>query len=222
MKYTTLIPFTLPFLGGTLTTASPCQLAPSPIPSGSSSTTITPAQILTIAPKSQSCANATDFVSECATATQAAPALSAAFKKYGLTNKAEQAAVLGIIAFESGEFRYNKNHFPSPGVEGKGTRNMQSVDFNKKYAASIPEIADRLEEVQDQPGAVLDLLLEDPVRDFGSGAWFLTTQCEESVREGLRNDGEQGWEAFIVDCVGTDASDERKGYWTSAVEALGA
>ncbi|CBF70935.1 hypothetical protein AN6535.2 [Aspergillus nidulans FGSC A4] len=216
MKFNTLI---LPFLAATLAGASPCQPAP---PSNSPSTTVTPAQILAIAPKSQSCANATDFVSECATASQAAPALSAAFKKYGLTNKAEQAAVLGIIAFESGEFRYNKNHFPSPGVEGKGTRNMQSVDFNKKYAASIPEIADRFEEIQDQPGPVLDLLLEDPVRDFGSGVWFLTTQCEESVREGLRNNGEQGWEGFIVDCVGTDANDERKGYWTSAVKALGA
>lgn len=101
-------------------------------------------------------------------------------------------------------------------------RNMQSVDFNKKYAASIPEIADRFKEIQDQPGPVLDLLLEDPVRDFGSGVWFLTTQCEESVREGLRNNGEKGWEGFIVDCVGTDANDERKGYWTSAVKALGA
>lgn len=115
MKFNTLI---LPFLAATLAGASPCQPAP---PSNSPSTTVTPAQILAIAPKSQSCANATDFVSECATASQAAPALSAAFKKYGLTNKAEQAAVLGIIAFESGEFRYNKNHFPSPGVEGKGS-----------------------------------------------------------------------------------------------------
>ncbi|KAL4801679.1 hypothetical protein BDV18DRAFT_148545 [Aspergillus unguis] len=179
---------------------------------------ITASQISSVAPKSSSCDGA-DFPEECATADQAAKALSSAFTKYKLSSKSEQAAVLGLIAMESGEFRYNKNHFP--GVEGQGTRNMQSPDFNKLYAASIESLADRFEAVKDQPGAVLDLLLEDSSVDFGSGAWFLTTQCEDSVREGLKSGSEDGWKGFITGCVGTEANDQRKSYWQKAVEALG-
>ncbi|RDW83950.1 uncharacterized protein DSM5745_04276 [Aspergillus mulundensis] len=213
MKFTSLVPLT--FLA--LTGASPCSQGPS-----DSTVTITPEQIIAIAPKSESCDGAVDFVSECGTAEQAAPAVSEAFTKYGLTNKAEQAAVLGLMAMESGEFRYNKNHWPEPGTVGKGTRNMQSVDFNKLYAASILEIADEFAKVQDQPGPVLDLLLQDPVLDYGSGAWFLTTQCNETVRSGLQNNGEEGWKAFITGCVVTEADEARRGYWSSAVTALGA
>lgn len=101
-------------------------------------------------------------------------------------------------------------------------RNMQSPDFNKKYAASIDSLKERFEAVKDQPGKVLDLLLEEPAVDFGSGAWFLTTQCEDSVRKELQSGSEEGWKGYIVDCVGTEANSERKGYWTAAVKALGA
>ncbi|KAL4877693.1 hypothetical protein BJY04DRAFT_197678 [Aspergillus karnatakaensis] len=210
MKYTTLLP-TILLSATTLVSASPC--APD-------YTTVTAAQIEAIAPKSASCENPEEIApEECATAAQAAPAFSAAFKKYKLTSKEEQAAVISISAFESGEFRFSRNHFP--GVEGQGTRNMQSPAFNKLYAASIPALSERFEEVQDEPGAVLELLLEDLSVDFGSSSWFLTTQCEESIREGLKKDGEKGWEAFIVDCVGTEANEERKGYWVAAKKALG-
>ncbi|KAL2855489.1 hypothetical protein BJY01DRAFT_2776 [Aspergillus pseudoustus] len=192
--------------------ASPC------IPQG---VTITAQQILHVAPNSTTCANApASTLGECATAAQAAPALSAAFTKYTLTSKAEQAAVLGLIAFESGEFEYNRNHHP--GVPGQGTRNMQSPAFNAKYAASIPAIKDQAEAVKDDPDAVLDLLVAVPEYDFGSGAWFLTTQCEESVRTALQSGSEAGWRGFIVDCVGTEANDARRKYWVRAVEALGA
>lgn len=212
MKFSVILPL-LPLLA----VASPTCKPSSP---GDS---LTAAQIEAVAPKSSSCANPDEVApEECATAAQAAPALTTAFKKYGVTSKAEQAAVLGLIAMESGEFRFSRNHFPSPGVEGKGTRNMQSPDFNKEYAASIDALKERFEAVKSQPGKVLDLLLEDPAVDFGSGAWFLTTQCEDSVRKNLQSGSEEGWEGYIVDCVGTEANEERKGYWTAAVKALGA
>ncbi|OJJ52628.1 hypothetical protein ASPSYDRAFT_164401 [Aspergillus sydowii CBS 593.65] len=210
MKFSVILPF-FPLLAVASPTCKP----------SSSGDTLTAAQIETVAPKSSSCANPDKVApEECATAAQAAPALTTAFKKYGVTSKAEQAAVLGLIAFESGEFRFSRNHFP--GVEGQGTRNMQSPDFNKKYAASIDALKEKFEEVKDQPGKVLDLLLEDPAVDFGSGAWFLTTQCDDSVREKLQSGNEEGWKGYIVDCVGTEANSERKGYWTAAVKALGA
>ncbi|KAL2815915.1 hypothetical protein BJX63DRAFT_152532 [Aspergillus granulosus] len=183
--------------------------------------TITPEQILHVAPNSTTCADAPAIApGECATAAQAAPALSAAFTKYALTSIAEQAAVLGLIAFESGEFKYNRNHFP--GVPGQGTRNMQSPTFNAEYASSIPAIKDQAEVVKDDPDAVLDLLVAVPEYDFGSGAWFLTSQCTDPVRTALQSGSEDGWRGYIVNCVGTEANDARREYWVRAVEALGA
>lgn len=111
MKFSVILPL-LPLLA----VASPTCKPSSP---GDS---LTAAQIEAVAPKSSSCANPDEVApEECATAAQAAPALTTAFKKYGVTSKAEQAAVLGLIAMESGEFRFSRNHFPSPGVEGKGS-----------------------------------------------------------------------------------------------------
>ena len=81
---------------------------------------ITEDQILEIAPKSTSCDGA-EFKDECATADEAASAISASFKRYRVTSRAEQAAIIGLVAFESGEFKYNRSHFPKPGVEGKGS-----------------------------------------------------------------------------------------------------
>ncbi|KAL4936850.1 hypothetical protein BDV06DRAFT_84781 [Aspergillus oleicola] len=182
---------------------------------------LTPAQIKLIAPKSASCANVTTFTDECRTAEQAAPALTTAFLNYGVTSKAEQAAVLGLIAFESGEFRYARNHFPEPGNPGQGTRNMQSPTFNQEYGASFPSIADRIAEAGDDLSAMLDIILEDPVRDFGSGAWFLTNHCDMEFRAPLQTGSEEGWEGFITECVGTDANGDRRGYWVKAKQALG-
>lgn len=93
-------------------------------------------------------------------------------------------------------------------------------DYNLKYAESIPELASELDDIRDQPDKVLDLLLEDEMYDFGSGAWFLTSQCEESVRDALRKGDEQGWREYISQCVGTTVTDARKGYWEKAKEAL--
>ncbi|KAF9888544.1 hypothetical protein FE257_008475 [Aspergillus nanangensis] len=78
---------------------------------------ITPAQIEAIAPKSQSCGNA-DLSDECATSKQAVPAIARSFATYKVISPAEKAAVIGLMAFESVEFQYSRNH--SPGVPGQG------------------------------------------------------------------------------------------------------
>jgi hypothetical protein len=98
---------------------------------------------------------------------------------------------------------------------------MQSPAFNAEYASSIPAIKEQAKAVKDDPDAVLDLLVAVPEYDFGSGAWFLTTQCEEPIRTALQSGSEEGWKGFIVECVGTEANDARRGYWVSAKEALG-
>ncbi|KKK26977.1 hypothetical protein ARAM_007533 [Aspergillus rambellii] len=186
---------------------------------GSTSTSITPSQIEAIAPKAKACENP-PAPDECATAAQAAPYIARSFATYNVTARAEQAAVLGLMAFESVEFRYNRNH--SPGVPGQGTRNMQSPGFNAEYAASIPGLKEALDGgAQGDVVKVLDLLRGNAEYDFGSGAWFLTTQCSAEVRAALRTGSEEGWAGFLTRCVGTDANEERKGYWVRAVQVLG-
>lgn len=99
-------------------------------------------------------------------------------------------------------------------------RNMQSPAYNKKYASSIPALKDKAAKVSD-PADLLDLLRGDETYDFGSGAWFLTTQCSKDVRAKLQKGDEAGWQMYISDCVGTSVTDERKEYWERAVKALG-
>lgn len=100
-------------------------------------------------------------------------------------------------------------------------RNMQSPSFNKKYASSLPALKDKLPSVTNSPADLLDLLRSDGAMDFGSGAWFLTTQCSKEVRAALADGSETGWQRYISDCVGTSVTEERKAYWERAVKALG-
>lgn len=79
---------------------------------------ITSDQILAISPNSSTCDNP-PAEGECATAEQAAPYISDSFTTYGIDNAAEQAALVSLMAFESGDFKYNRNHFP--GVAGQGS-----------------------------------------------------------------------------------------------------
>jgi hypothetical protein len=98
---------------------------------------------------------------------------------------------------------------------------MQSPAYNKKYASSLPELKDKLPSVSNSPAELLDLLRNDPVTDFGSAAWFLTTQCSKEVRAALADGSEMGWQRFISDCVRTSVTNERKEYWERAVKAIG-
>ncbi|KAJ5873488.1 uncharacterized protein N7473_013361 [Penicillium subrubescens] len=211
-----LTPLTLLLALGTTTLAHPLH-RPTHKTKSKADITITESQILTIAPTSNTCDNP-PAVGECATAKTAATYTSQSFDKYGVTSKAEQAAVLSLMAFESLDFKYNKNHFP--GVAGQGTRNMQSPTFNSKYASSLPSLADKLPSVANSPADLLDLLRANEAFDFGSGAWFLTTQCSDDVRSALQKGDEAGWERYIMGCVGTSVTDERRSYWERAVKAL--
>ncbi|KAI9761970.1 MAG: hypothetical protein M4579_000753 [Chaenotheca gracillima] len=188
--------------------------------------TVTAAQLQQIAPTSNTCSGA-PAADECRTATQAAPLISQAFSTYAISTPGEMAALIGLMAFETDDFKYDKNHYP--GTPGQGTRNMQMITYNYKYAASIPALVSQLQAAApggtvptdpDAQNAVRQLVLTDQY-DFGSAAWFLTTQCGPSVRAGLQAGSETGWETYISSCVGTTVTDDRKAYWTRALAALG-
>ncbi|KAL8722610.1 MAG: hypothetical protein Q9225_000916 [Loekoesia sp. 1 TL-2023] len=178
----------------------------------------TSSALLAVVPKANTCDGA-PFPQECKTADEAAPFINQSFRTYGITTPGEAAAVIAIMAFESGEFKYNINHFPD--TPGQGTRNMQSPEFNLKYAQSIPGLKDKLAAAGSDPKAVLALLTANGEYDFGSGAWFLTTQCSDTVKAGLKTGSLAGWQSYITDCIHTTATPERQAYWERAAKALG-
>ncbi|GKT42260.1 uncharacterized protein ColSpa_02441 [Colletotrichum spaethianum] len=185
--------------------------------------------IAAVAPKSVSCAGVTDFPDECATANHAAQYIPAAFQKYGIYRPGEIAGVLSLMAFETGDFRYSRNHFPAPGRPGQGTRNMQMPSYNLMYALAIPELKDNATAIaggvtdgstlsDDKKNAILDLVLPDDY-SWGSAAWFLSTQCDQGVRDGLADGTVKGFTLYM-ECIGTSGTEDRVEYWTRAKAAF--
>jgi hypothetical protein len=79
---------------------------------------LTEQQVLAIAPNSADCTKAS-FPDECTNATVATEQLNKAFKAYKVWSLGPKAALASLIAFESGDFVYNINHFP--GRPGQGS-----------------------------------------------------------------------------------------------------
>jgi hypothetical protein len=179
---------------------------------------LTAATLITIAPQSESCAGA-DFPDECADAQQAAAALNKAFATYKITSKGEQAAIVAYELFESGNFKFSKNHYP--GRPGQGTRMMAMPTYVEKYATSVAG-ADAVQKAKAAGGdagleAVLALVNSDDEKSFGSAAWFVSTECSDDVRAGLAAATEDGWVKFLTECVQTTATPDRNPAWTAAV-----
>ncbi|OCK85121.1 hypothetical protein K432DRAFT_377960 [Lepidopterella palustris CBS 459.81] len=190
-----------------LTSAIPCRRS-----------TLTAAAIEQIDPDTSSCANAPAIApGECRTADQAVPYIAQSFATYGVMTPGEQAALLALMLFESGGFKYNKNHYP--GVPGQGTRNMQSPEFNEEYAKSLYPAAQVQAAKAQGDAAVLDLVNNDQ-DSFGSAAWFLTTQCSPTIRQGLAAGTQNGWAAYLTQCVGTADTAERDPLWNKAVAVI--
>jgi hypothetical protein len=147
--------------------------------------------------------------------------------EYGIYHPSDIAALLSLMAYETADFKYNINHFPAPGRPGQGTRNMQMANYNLLYAKSIPELASPLSTIttasstdalsDDQLNAIRALVLPDQY-SFGSAAWFLTSQCNQT-RSQLQAGGQAGYEAYLS-CVGVSATAARLAYWDLANTAF--
>ncbi|PNH43529.1 hypothetical protein VD0004_g3978 [Verticillium dahliae] len=223
MHLSAILPATL--LGAT-------ALAAPLAPRGPTKTTAPDAEsiILATAPKSASCDPAADFAAECRTAAEAAPYLIKAFSDHKVYAPAEISALLSLIAFETGDLKYNRNHFPAPGRPGQGTRNLQMINFNLAYALDVPELRAEAESItagvgadsltDDQKNKVLELVLPDKY-SWASAAWFLTTQCDASVRAALQSGSREGLDKYLSECVGTEVTDDRVAYWQRAKDAFG-
>ncbi|KAI9746079.1 MAG: hypothetical protein M1818_000760 [Claussenomyces sp. TS43310] len=182
-------------------------------------------QLEIIAPTSNTCGGAL-FADECETAATAGPYLIDAMQKYKIYSPAEIVAILSLVAYETGDFKFSKNHYP--GRPGQGTRNMQMANYNLEYAMSIPALKSAALAIapqstttglsDDQLNQIRALVLSDEYA-WASAAWFLTTQCA-SIRTQLQTGGQSGWEAYLG-CVGTTATSDRLAYWTRANTAFG-
>ncbi|KAL1716895.1 hypothetical protein EV715DRAFT_254455 [Schizophyllum commune] len=181
-------------------------------------------QLLAMAPNTNSCVGA-KYPDECRVASQAAQPILDSFATYALNNTNEQAAVISLMLYESGEFKYNWGHFvagETVHTPGKGTRNMQSATYNEMYARELFG-DDKVNAANSTGGAdgILELVSPDGP-SFGSAAWFLTSQCDEAVRKGVQSGTQDGWSVYITDCIGTTVDQGRIDYWNKAKEALGA
>ncbi|KAJ3499943.1 hypothetical protein NM208_g17256 [Fusarium decemcellulare] len=161
---------------------------------------------------------------DCRTAKQAAPYIAQGMYRYGVYSVKEIAAVISLMAFESGDFRYKRNMFP--GRPGQGTANMQMANYNLLYAKCIPGVKEHFEGVDsvdgmsdDEKNDLLDLVTVDKY-NFASGPWFLTTQCDASVRKALDDDIDDGFAAYMK-CIDVEVTDDRLAYFNRAKEAFG-
>jgi hypothetical protein len=84
---------------------------------------VTAAQILSIVPDSTSCASA-EFPNECRTYEQVVDPINNSFETYDITSTGEIAALISLMAYESGNFLYQNNHWP--GNPGQGSKNLDS------------------------------------------------------------------------------------------------
>ncbi|KAK8044261.1 hypothetical protein PG993_004285 [Apiospora rasikravindrae] len=173
--------------------------------------------VLTIAPNSKTC----DGSADCRTAVQAAPFMIQSFQDYKVYAAGQIAGVLALMAFESGDFKYKHN--VSPGRPGQGTANMQMYPNNLKYAASIPDLKAKAssfnENSSDAQKNELLAMVTDDKYNFGSGAWYLTTQCDKATQTALAAGDDAGFAAYMK-CVGVTVTDDRNAYWQRAKKAF--
>lgn len=101
---------------------------------------------------------------------------------------------------------------------------MQSPTFNLKYAEWLAVNAtdsgistQQVQEAQAEGPAQVLALVNDDRWGFASAAWFLATQCDESIEEGLATQSEEGWNAYLTDCVGTTVTEGRTAIWDKAI-----
>jgi len=199
---------------------------------------VTACQLVKMDNRTATCNPAGAFGDECATAERAAGPISAAFAKFGISTVGEKAALLSLMLFETGGFKFDKNHFPAPGRPGQGTRNLQIFKFNLQYALDIPAVAPQakallgpitpsssqaeIDAVPDATKNAVRALVLDDTNSFASAAWFLKASgaCAQSFSDGLKTGTVAGWESYITGCVGTTVTDDRRAAYDAALKAL--
>jgi hypothetical protein len=182
--------------------------------------------IAAVAPGTASCPG-TDLNQECRNTEQVARALVRSFIDYGIYHPNQMAAITSLMAFESLDFKFKRNQ--NPEHYGQGTANQQSAQYNLLYAKSIPELEPLVREfasadamTPDQKTSMLTAIIADDQWNFGTGAWFITSQCPD-VLDQLASNADAGFDAYMV-CIGIPLEGgidpKRTEYWNNAKAAF--
>ncbi|KAI5797802.1 hypothetical protein EDC01DRAFT_651357 [Geopyxis carbonaria] len=185
---------------------------------------LTKQHILAVAPASAECTDPELIrLKECRTADQALPAIAASFERMNVTTVGEGAALLATMAFESGDFMYNRNK--NPGTPGQGTKAMMVPLWVQEYAReSFPEMGSG--NVTDDAYAEKALKkVWDDEYSFNAAAWFLQRShlsggCPAETSAQLREQGATGFLLYVKQCLHTTYEDKREQKWCLAVGAL--
>lgn len=93
------------------------------------------------------------------------------------------------------------------------------------YAKSLDDIEDKIIDIDSVEGLydeklnkILALVAPDQY-DFGSGPWFITTQCDTSVRTQLDENIDTGFDAYMG-YIGTALTDRRITFLTRAKDTF--
>jgi hypothetical protein len=92
-------------------------------------------------------------------------------------------------------------------------RELTCGQYVKLYAEALNLTTTGLDD-----NGVLALVTVDEY-NFGSAAWFMTTQCA-TAKTTLATDPDAGWTSFMS-CVGVSNTADRQAYWTAAKSAFG-
>ncbi|KAF9029582.1 hypothetical protein BDP27DRAFT_1246585 [Rhodocollybia butyracea] len=171
------------------------------------------------------CPLTSQSVDECRTAAQALPFVNKGFSDYNITTIGEKAALLSLMAFESGGFQFNIND----GNPGQGTRNLMEFPFVYQYAISKPFLTNQTRAIVPNVNSKRSPRSCPPDSlSFASAMWFYTQSgaqgqgCLEmpGMVQGLQQQSESGWENYITNCVGTTVTQERKQIYLQTLSIL--
>ncbi|KAJ2896899.1 hypothetical protein GGI21_005000, partial [Coemansia aciculifera] len=141
-----------------------------------------------------------------------------------ITKRSEVVAVIALMAFESGSWQYNTNHYP--GRPGQGTRAMLMYNFIQPYATALhPTAAAQALAGGAATDAVLNnvraLVLNDN-DSFGSGFWYLVNHAAayHNAADKLRDGNFDDFKDYVVNGVGAGWDDGRQTIWEAVNSAI--
>lgn len=85
------------------------------------------------------------------------------------------------------------------------------ADISVSSAESVPD---------EQKNQIRATVLDDS-HSFSAAAWFLRTKCPPSIAEGLQGATVDAFDAYMTQCIYTDASPERLALYSATLTAMG-
>ncbi|KAJ2803145.1 hypothetical protein H4R20_003009 [Coemansia guatemalensis] len=167
----------------------------------------------------------------CVLNSKAVDPINKALAKYKITRRSEVVAVLALMAFESGSWKYNIN--VSKNQPGQGTFAMMQYPNVYAYAKYLypSKVEDKWATLEadtnedpdsEQMNKVREMVLNDD-DSFGSGFWFLTNKVEGDYHNNdkkLRDGNPDDFKAYCLDGVQTGWDDTRNTVWEAVNKAI--